>query len=219
MARNMNMRKKPLQNRSQVTVDAIVEAAARVFESSGFDGASTNKIAEIAGVSVGSLYQYFPDKLGLLQAVNERYLVRMWGAVSVACREALLLPWPDALRHVVTTKINYHLKGGRLFGVLQTELPASATIGIQLEIATKYFEVQMRNLLIANASMVAVDVDRAAHMIPIVGKGILNAAFISRPEDLGNGRIIDDLTNVLVNYLSKPELSELPTGSSVAKPD
>jgi AcrR family transcriptional regulator len=90
MARNRNMRKKPLQARSQVTVDAIVEAAARVFESSGFDGASTNKIAEIAGVSVGSLYQYFPDKLGLLQAVNERYLVRMWGAVSVACREALL---------------------------------------------------------------------------------------------------------------------------------
>jgi AcrR family transcriptional regulator len=214
MARSRKMRKKPLQTRSQVTVDAIVEAAARVFESSGFNGTSTNKIAEIAGVSVGSLYQYFPDKLGLLEAVNERYLVRMWGAVSVACREALLLPWPDALRHVVTTKINYHLKGGRLFGVLQTELPASTTIGIQLEIATKYFEVQMRNLLIANASMVAVNVDRAAHMIPIVGKGILNAAFISRPEDLGNGRIIDDLTNVLVNYLSK---SELPTGGSVAK--
>jgi AcrR family transcriptional regulator len=219
MAKNRQMRKKPLQMRSQAMVDAIVEAAARVFDASGFNGASTNRIAEIAGVSVGSLYQYFPDKLGLLEAVNERYLVGMWGTVSLACREALHLPWPEALRYVVTAKINYHLSGGRLFGVLQTELPASTTIGIQLVAATNNFEVHMRKLLTANASMIAVDIDRAAHLIPIVGKGVLNAAYISHPEDLGNGRIIDDLTNVLVNYLTKPDLSELPIGSTAANPN
>jgi AcrR family transcriptional regulator len=213
MPKTRKMRKKPLQMRSQATVDVIVEAAARVFESSGFAGASTNKIADIAGVSVGSLYQYFPDKLALLEAVNERYLVGLWGVVCIACQEALLLPWPEALRHIVAAKVNFHVKGGRLFGVLQTELPASISAGIQLEIATKNFEVHMRDLLIANKSMIAVDVNRAIHMIPIIGKGVLNASFISRPEDLRNGRIIDEVTNVLVNYLSKPDFSEVPAGT------
>jgi AcrR family transcriptional regulator len=213
MPKTRKMRKKPLQMRSQATVDVIVEAAARVFESSGFAGASTNKIADIAGVSVGSLYQYFPDKLALLEAVNERYLVGLWGVVCIACQEALLLPWPEALRHIVAAKVNFHVKGGRLFGVLQTELPASISAGIQLEIATKNFEVHMRDLLIANKSMIAVDVNRAIHMIPIIGKGVLNASFISRPEDLRNGRIIDEVANVLVNYLSKPDFSEVPAGT------
>lgn len=126
----------PCQMRSQATVEAITEAAARVFKSLGFAGASTNKISDIAGVSVGSVYQYFPDKLALLEAVNERYLVGLWGVVCLACQEALLLPWPDALRHIVVAEVNYHVKGGRLFEVLQTELPASITAGIKLQIVS-----------------------------------------------------------------------------------
>lgn len=70
-------RRTPRQERSRATVEAIVEAGARIFGSAGYAGASTNRIAAAAGVSVGSLYEYFPNKDAILVAVAERHLDRM----------------------------------------------------------------------------------------------------------------------------------------------
>src|SRR4051794_7785660 len=67
-------RRRPSQERSRETVDAIVEAAARVFEGHGYAAGTTNRIAERAGVSVGSLYQYFPNKDAILVALMRRHL-------------------------------------------------------------------------------------------------------------------------------------------------
>lgn len=68
------MRKAPRQARSRVTVEAIVEAGARILSEQGWAEFTTNKVAEAAGVSVGSLYQYFPDKLSLIEAIRRRHL-------------------------------------------------------------------------------------------------------------------------------------------------
>src|SRR5947199_10350657 len=68
-----NPRKSASQKRSRATVDALVEATARILVREGFDKASTNRIAEVAGVSVGSLYQYFPNKEALVAAVIDRH--------------------------------------------------------------------------------------------------------------------------------------------------
>lgn len=65
-------RKAPLQQRSSATVDAIIEAAARILETGSFDGYTTNAVAELAGVSIGSLYQYFPNRDALTAALIER---------------------------------------------------------------------------------------------------------------------------------------------------
>lgn len=67
-------RKKPKQARSKATVEAIVEATGQVFERRGMRRTTTTKIAERAGVSVGSLYQYFPDKQALIAAFFEKRL-------------------------------------------------------------------------------------------------------------------------------------------------
>lgn len=66
-------RKLPTQARSRRTVDAILEAAAEVFEARGFDEATTEQIIARAGVSVGSMYQYFPNKSALVIALTERF--------------------------------------------------------------------------------------------------------------------------------------------------
>ncbi|GKS77365.1 TetR/AcrR family transcriptional regulator [Acidovorax sp. SUPP950] len=68
------MRKEPRQARSRATVEVIVRAGARVLGERGWAGFTTNEVAEIAGVSIGSLYQYFPNKLALVNAIRRRHL-------------------------------------------------------------------------------------------------------------------------------------------------
>ena len=68
------MRKRPKQQRSQSTVESIVEAGARVLAQRGWANFTTNEVAHTAGVSIGSLYQYFPNKLAIAEAVRKRHL-------------------------------------------------------------------------------------------------------------------------------------------------
>ncbi|HUA22875.1 MAG TPA: TetR/AcrR family transcriptional regulator [Steroidobacteraceae bacterium] len=67
------MRKQPQQARSRATIAAILQAAAHILGERGWDGLTTNSVAEAAGVSIGSLYQYFPHKLALIDAVRRRH--------------------------------------------------------------------------------------------------------------------------------------------------
>lgn len=67
------MRKRPRQARSRATVETIVQAGARVLGRRGWSGFTTNEAAEVAGVSIGSLYQYFPNKLALVDAIRRRH--------------------------------------------------------------------------------------------------------------------------------------------------
>ncbi|MGL4576795.1 MAG: TetR/AcrR family transcriptional regulator [Burkholderiaceae bacterium] len=66
---SISPRKTPRQERSAFTVRAILDAAARVLEVESLAGFNTNRVAEVAGVSVGSLYQYFPSKDALMAAL------------------------------------------------------------------------------------------------------------------------------------------------------
>jgi AcrR family transcriptional regulator len=84
----LNPRKTPVQRRSAETVEVVLEAAARILEARGFEGFNTNSIAERAGVSIGSFYQYFPNKDSLLAALMERESVPL-------LRELGELPHPE----------------------------------------------------------------------------------------------------------------------------
>jgi AcrR family transcriptional regulator len=81
-------RKTPVQARSGATVGVILEAAARILETEGFEGYTTNAIAARAGVSIGSLYQYFPNKdavtAALVLADAESFLARCKAAADAA---------------------------------------------------------------------------------------------------------------------------------------
>lgn len=83
----LDPRKCPRQARSAVTLDAIFEATLQVLLSAGPARLNTTRVAERAGVSVGTLYQYFPNKQALLHAVLERYLARLMEALEAACND------------------------------------------------------------------------------------------------------------------------------------
>jgi AcrR family transcriptional regulator len=81
-------RKTPIQARSAITVEAISEATIQVLLSHGTDRLTTTRVAERAGVSVGTLYQYYPNKQSLLFAVLEDHLDKVSVAVETACERA-----------------------------------------------------------------------------------------------------------------------------------
>jgi AcrR family transcriptional regulator len=68
-----SLRKKPLQERSRLRLERILAAGEKEFADEGYDGATMEKIAERAGTSIGSVYQFFPDKRALFRSVAERY--------------------------------------------------------------------------------------------------------------------------------------------------
>jgi AcrR family transcriptional regulator len=84
--RHLDARKRPRQARSVTTVEAIFEATIQVLLREGIHRLTTTRVAERAGVSVGTMYQYFPHKQALLYALNERYLDLLAERVEAACR-------------------------------------------------------------------------------------------------------------------------------------
>lgn len=115
------MRKEPRQARSRATVDAIVEAGARILSEQGWAGFTTNKVAEAAGVSVGSLYQYFPDKVSLVGAIRRHHLDDSLAAVRTAL--AKRQPLVDFAEALVTNIVEAHSVHPGLHRVLLDEAP------------------------------------------------------------------------------------------------
>jgi AcrR family transcriptional regulator len=82
-------RRTPRQKRARASVEAILEAAARILEAEGMEALNTNRIAERAGVSVGTLYQYFPNKGAILLAMGQRETARLEAEVTRRLGEGL----------------------------------------------------------------------------------------------------------------------------------
>ena len=83
--RTLTPRKKPRQARSAFTLDAIFEATIQLLISDGMHRLTTTKVAERAGVSVGTMYQYFPHKEALVYSLNERYLEMLAARIESTC--------------------------------------------------------------------------------------------------------------------------------------
>src|SRR5436309_15724149 len=94
-------RKTPVQARATVTVGAICEATIQVLLSHGADRLTTTRVAERAGVSVGTLYQYYLNKESLLFAVLENHLDKVTAAVETACEHASHKLLSELIRTVV----------------------------------------------------------------------------------------------------------------------
>src|SRR3954453_12980069 len=101
-------RKRGSQERSRATVAALVEATARILVKEGFDKASTNRIAEVSGVSVGSLYQYFPSKEALVAAVIERHQHQIMRTVRSGLKRVSAEPLQEAMRQFVKIAVKAH---------------------------------------------------------------------------------------------------------------
>ena len=124
-AQHLRPRKRPLQARAQRTVEVVLKAAAQVFARRGYAGATTNHIAERAGVSVGSLYEYFPSKDALLVALMEAHVHEGEAVLQRAAAEiaGASLSLAEIIRHLVRAMVELHGRDRELHRVLFEEAP------------------------------------------------------------------------------------------------
>lgn len=130
-------RRIPRQTRAEETVSAILEAAAQVLEAGGLAAFTTNAVAERAGVSIGTLYQYFADKQALLRTLAERELHRTLAAVATALRGNPQASGEDRVRAMVRAMVNAF--SGRLRArraVIQAILAQGGSFEMMQPIAT-----------------------------------------------------------------------------------
>jgi AcrR family transcriptional regulator len=194
-------RKNPQQRRSQATVDAILDAAAELFCENGFESATTNAIAERAGVSIGSCYQYFPNKLALLEALRERHIKGLWAVIGAACKEACTMPWPGALRHVIAQCSAYNGRHVSLMKMLHQELPVHSRGTDRIAVAQSTLQHELRTFLEAHKASLKVSVDQALFMMPALGRGIFTAAAVEQPRAVEGGELVDEIVSIMLGYL------------------
>src|ERR1044071_10462280 len=126
----LSLRKTPRQARSSAMVEAILEAAARVLAREGLARATTNRIAEVAGVSIGSLYQYFPNKMAIVRALQQAHGQAMVDLVRELAPAASRLSLEQAVRLMTDSILDGHLAVERLHReILSPALSGMAAAG------------------------------------------------------------------------------------------
>jgi len=194
-------RKNASQERSKATVDALLAATARVLVKEGYDHASTNKIAEAAGVSIGSLYQYFPSKEALVAAVIENHINGMIEIVRASAARVALLPIEAAAQELVGVMIEAHRVNPKLHRVLVEQIPRMGKME-HVEAVDDEAIGLVRAYLEAHRDELGVeDLDMAAFLAVGAVEAMTHVAVLRRPELLSDPKFTGEVANLVVRYL------------------
>jgi AcrR family transcriptional regulator len=194
-------RKQASQRRSRATVDALVEATARILVKEGFDRASTNRIAEEAGVGIGSLYQYFPGKEALVAAVIDRHHREIMRVVRQAFVQAASLPLENAIRTIVSVAIEAHRIDPRLHRVLAEQIPRTGQLE-DFEAFNREALALLKDYLKTHRDKLrAVDLDLAAFVCGTAIEAMAHTAVLHHPGICASRALVEETTRLIVGYL------------------
>ena len=196
-------RKGGSQSRSRATVDALVEATARVLTKDGYERASTNRIASVAGVSIGSLYQYFPSKEALVAAVIERHAQELSRVVRDTYLRIAALPIETGAREFVRAAIAAHRVDPKLHRILDEEVPRAGLENVDAAVQNAnglfraYFEAHRHEIDVS-------DPELAAFILVTTVEALTHSAVLHRPDILAGEKavaFVDEVTRLVLRYL------------------
>lgn len=198
-------RKQPVQARSAVTVDAILEATVRILEGSKNADFTTKQVAEVAGVSVGSLYQYFPNKQALVSELIRRKLVRLVEVAGVACDTAPE-DLRDSLEYVLAEIIT---EKQRTMGLSEALKMQSSTMGFQdlVKVHTSDIQGMIAKLINTriNRPLSSAENSRLTIAMDAV-EGAMSRLVKSEPAKLQEAGVGETFTRLFLATLDLPEV-------------
>jgi AcrR family transcriptional regulator len=194
-------RKKPRQDRSVATVDAILDATARVLTTTGYDRASTNRVAMAAGVSVGSLYQYFPSKEALVAALATRHNAKMAALVRAKLAELAPAPMHVAVRAMIDAMFAAHAVDPKLHKVLIEEVPRIGQLENLLAVQRETEALVAALLETRKGELRRAHAETMAFVLVHVVEAVTHASVIAEHEPARARRVADELADMVLRYL------------------
>ena len=193
-------RRKPRQERSLHTVDVILQATKRLVVQVGLDKVTTNGVARLAGVSIGSLYQYFPSKRALISELRRRHQEVGERLLLAEAQDLVGATLPQVARRFVERMLEVHREDPALHRALELE-----GRGAGFNPAEKRMLAVIRAFLETRRSELTVtDLDQAAFVVGSVVEGITHAAVLERNELLHDASLVDGIVHMLLAYLTTP---------------
>jgi AcrR family transcriptional regulator len=203
MARNPSTqrRKLPSQERSRATVEAILEATARVLVEEGAERTTTNRVAAVAGVSIGSLYQYFPNREALVRALLERHLAEAAALRPAALRSGERIPLARRIRLAIDWHLAAHAADPALHRVLSALAPR--VVGAE---ALRAFERTVQRTVREALALYADEIrpknlELAAFVVAQCLESLTHGAVVHHPTLLDREELADEMATLLTGYL------------------
>jgi AcrR family transcriptional regulator len=197
--RRVEPRRKPRQVRAELTRDRILTAAAHVFSEHGYAAGTTNRIAEQARVSIGSLYQYFPNKDAILAELMVRHIDR--GAWTTA--DQLDLPpgtLESTVRALVRDAIDNHRDDPQLLRIMIEEAQFSQELQDTITRHGAQRVAQVRELFSRHPDVAVRDLDTAVELIVFTVE--LNThRLMAFPQTVGVEALENELVDMVTRYL------------------
>jgi AcrR family transcriptional regulator len=202
-------RRIPQQRRSRELVAAIRQAALLILEESGPDALTTNRIAERAGVSIGSLYHYFSNKEAIVAEIYEGLIqgeMERAAALTAEAERLQSLPPADAIRLLVEMSTERHRRFLGIHRAFYQEHGREIDFANRIESGEKSYRdqaIEWIRLVLGRhrGPLVVSDTDRAAELIVHIVDATLIRAVEHSPELLADGSFAEDMIRLMLAYL------------------
>jgi len=204
-----NARKQPRQARSQATVHAVLQAAVQVLEREGVEAATTTRIAEVAGVSIGTLYQYFSHRDAIFDALQDREFERALALMQSVLSDGNLAQSPsETVKAVVKGLAELYASCPGLHRLLAIEGLRVTNAERVYAFDTRVVGIIRHFLAATGATIRRKNVDAAAFVAFQSVRATMLASLLERPPGLGERDLVEEVADLVLRYLV-----ELPSAS------
>lgn len=198
--KKMPLRRQPRQRRARQTVEALLDAVAKLLKREGVKAVTTNRIAEVAGVSIGSVYQYFPDKRAIYVALHQRHIEEIDQLVKTKLVENASSSLEELMRAMIGAMIEAHTPDAELYDLMFSEVPHRAE-------GTRDFSVRLhgafRLAIAARAHELKPgrDLDKIVFVVTHMVESLSHGAVLRRPRGVSLADAKNETVGAVMAYL------------------
>lgn len=206
----------PQQQRARLTVEAVLDATVLLVRREGLGSTTTNRIAELAGVSIGSLYQYFPDKQAIFLALHQRHVRQVDRLIETTLVTGIGSALAERLTALMAALVDLHAAQPQLHELLQAQLPR-APLGALPTPATLPARLQgpLRAAISAQSAGFhhPAELDRSAFVLAHMADALSHGAALERPPGVSLDAAKAEAQGAVMVYLSRwlEQVSRVPT--------